>query len=529
MVSVARALPAALLLLALAGGAGAEPPALRPGTAVQPPPGASEYRIEAAPGSYVSGRIEAGAVPVSADLLAPDGRHLRRLAHDQRGDIGFQAMTEGPVLLRIEAAAPVGLRLDSIVPPDGQAAPASPWLSPRIAALADAVQAGGDTADFWREVAAEGTPLVEYTGDGAAILTFLWRGAQRNVRLFGAPSNDHEWLSRLGDSDVWFKSFRVPDTTRLSYRLAPDVPDLPGDARKRRAALLATAQMDPLNRAPWPAEAPDRFNQDATVALKNAPAQPGTPPAPDADPQIRRFTFDSAVLGNSREILVSHPRDLDPQDPQLVVALIFDGERALDDIEAPRMLDTLTRQGRLPPVVAVLIPSIDSATRGRELPGNDAFADVLADALLPQVAQRLGIAPDPARTVLAGASYGGLAAATIAMHRPDAFGNVLSMSGSFWWAPEGEQSDGLPWVARRIAQGEPLPLRFFLSAGTFEAGRGDGPGILETSRILRDMLRLRGYPAQWREYAGGHDYLVWRGTLADGLIALFGTDHSPSK
>ena len=186
------------------------------------------------------------------------------------------------------------------------------------------------------------------------------------------------------------------------------------------------------------------------------------------------------------------------------------------------MLDALTREGRLPPVVAVLIPSIDSPTRSRELPGNDAFADALADELLPLVAIRLGITPDPARTVLAGASYGGLGAVTAALHRPDAFGNALSMSGSFWWAPKGEETDGAPWTAQQFARAERPPLRFFLSAGTFETARPGSAGIFETSRELRDVLRLKGYTVDWRAYAGGHDYFVWRGALADGMIALFG-------
>ena len=77
-------------------------------------------------------------------------------------------------------------------------------------------------------------------------------------------------------------------------------------------------------------------------------------------------------------------------------------------------------------------------------------------------------------------------------------------------------------MAAEFAHRDRLPLRFFLSAGTFETARPESAGIFETSRELRDILRLKGYDVGWRAYVGGHDYLVWRGALADGLIALFG-------
>ncbi|MFT4011920.1 MAG: enterochelin esterase [Paracoccus sp. (in: a-proteobacteria)] len=512
------------LFLALLAGPGLAQEALLPGPAkpVDLPRGAPlRLTIQAPAGSYLAGRIEAGVTPVKADLLDAQGRHLRRIADGERGGIDFSAMAEAGVTL-LQLSTPGGARiavaLDRLVPPEAQHPPAPDYLSPRIAALA----AGGDPATFWREIEAQGTPLVENAGNGQAIVTFLWRGADRNVRLFGAPSNDHEWLERLPGTDIWFKSFQMPDGLRLSYKLAPDVPDIPGDARARRVAILATAQVDPLNRHPWPAGAPDRFAQYSTLTLKHAPDQPGTPPAANVDPRFDQFTFDSALLGNSRQITLAFPQGLDPADPRIVLALIFDGERALDRMDTPRVLDTLTRQGRLPPVVAVLIPSIDSRTRGRELPGNPVFAKALADELLPLVAARTGIRPDPARTVLAGASYGGLAAATVALARPETFGNALSMSGSFWWAPEDVSSRGLPYVASAYAARDKLPIRFFLSAGLFETGRARTAGILESSQQLRDVLRLRGYEVAWAEYAGGHDDLVWRGALADGLIALFG-------
>ena len=79
-------------------------------------------------------------------------------------------------------------------------------------------------------------------------------------------------------------------------------------------------------------------------------------------------------------------------------------------------------------------------------------------------------------------------------------------------------------MAKQFLASSKLPVRFYLAAGTFEIDReGVGGGILETTRNLRDVLRAKGYEVQYQQFVGGHDGLSWRGTLADGLIALLGS------
>ena len=42
------------------------------------------------------------------------------------------------------------------------------------------------------------------------------------------------------------------------------------------------------------------------------------------------------------------------------------------------------------------------------------------------------------------------------------------------------------------------------------------------------LLLAKGYEVHYQEFVGGHDYLSWRGTLADGLILLMGSSSGES-
>ncbi len=479
----------------------------------------------AAEGAYVKGQLHVATGRFDLDLVDASGRHLRRLADGISGMAEFQFVVEAPgdrLVVTGREPGTYALALDRLVAHADQLPPTPTYLSPTIADVARAIAAGKPTDDFWAKVEAQGTPLVEDGEDGRKIVTFLGRGAQRNIRLFGAPSGDHEELQQLAGSDIWFKSFDVPDATRLSYQLAFDVPDVPGTARDRRIAILATAKADPLNRHPWPAKALDAYNQDSVLELAGAPPQPWLADKDNPAGTLKTHSVESKALGNRRDITIYRPPGFNPARKDTILLFVFDADQYLERVPVPRMLDNMIAAGVVPPVVAVFVANPDRAARTRELPANPAFADFMATELHPLVLKETGITVSAARTVLAGSSYGGLASATVAMRHPEVFGNVLSMSGSFWWSPPGTPEDQKEYVAGLVAKGGVLPLRFFLAAGLFETGAHGTAGILDTSRHLRDVLRAKGIPVTYRDYAGGHDYLVWQGVLPDGLIALFG-------
>lgn len=519
--------------------------------------GAQTLTVELAAGDYVEARL-ASPDAVAVDLIGPDGARLRRYA-GAAGDteLLFVAQADGRHRLQVvagsepTAGAARRLELRERVPrlalrreTPAEAAPQSARLRALIAAH------GAGTPAFWAAVEALGTPLVDPLPDAdAQLVTFVWRGADtRSVRAFWPiRATGHLPFARMPGTDLWHLSLRLPPQTRMSYQLAPDVPQFDGGpASRQRRAILAVAQADPLNRRRWlpqplaaaagetaAAGATDRYAAQSIVELAQAPAEPWIEARPDAAPgRLQTLTYASARLGNARTLSVyTPPPGAVAAGARLPLLLLFDRRDYLTRVPTPTLLDNLIAAGRIPPLVAVFVDHPTRAARATELPCNPDFADMLAQELLPWLRARWPVTDDPARVVVAGSSYGGLAAAWLGLRHPQAFGRVLALSGSFWWAP----GTGVPaaddyaatpaaeWLTQRYAEAPRADVEFFLAPGRFERSTAnDGPGILESSRHLRDVLLARGYRVHYREFAGGHDYLAWRGELADGLVTLLG-------
>jgi enterochelin esterase family protein len=242
--------------------------------------------------------------------------------------------------------------------------------------------------------------------------------------------------------------------------------------------------------------------------------------------RLERHSLASDQLGNEHALDVYLPAGYGSRSDRLPLLIVFDGESYVETLPGPRLLDALIGGAAIPPLVALFLRNATRDSRSWELPCNPDFADFLAREILPWLRAHYRIREEPDQVALAGSSFGGIAATCAALRHPELFGKVLSQSGAYWWTfpRDARDFDGSlepGWISRRFAERERLPLRFYLSAGLFERAES-GFGILETARGFRDVLQAKGYPVEYREFAGGHDHLAWRADLPQGLIALFG-------
>nr|WP_242612588.1 alpha/beta hydrolase-fold protein [Corticibacter populi] len=390
-------------------------------------------------------------------------------------------------------------------------------------------------AQFWAEVAAQGgSPLVERQANNqsaAVLVTFLWREAAdqntaaQEVRLL-APVRQHNTavLRTLGNTGLRFYTAVLPPGVKMGYQLAAG-PKLPkGERRALREWMRMHASQDVLNPNIWPPPPNGEGVSGTTYSVMRLPGAP-----PDALPpqrhapkgSLQHYRLHSEVLGNVRDVAIYLParQHLATAEP-LNLLILFDGQEYVERASAPTVLDQLIESRAVPPTAAVLIGNVN---RARELAPNMLFAHFMAQELLPWLhAQVDNVTHDPAQVVVAGSSLGGLASSWVAWQHPELFGNVLSMSGSYWWSPAEAAAASTGWMTQQFATQPRKPIRFYLDVGVLERGADGGPGLLEDNRRLRDVLAQRGYALTYHESPGGHDYLIWQDVLATALPQLLG-------
>ncbi|QPP08811.1 enterochelin esterase [Streptomyces bathyalis] len=410
-------------------------------------------------------------------------------------------------------------------------APETSIVSPRIARVAQAVEAGNHDAldELWKEVAESGAPLMEQVGDDESrtLVTFLWRdpGDTENVLVlfFSAPSNEDfsEYrMENLPGTDLWYKSYFLPSDLRTTYLFSVNDPMVPFTSYAEVLGRLPAYRTDPLNPADYTLLGNPNTFKVSVLELPGAPKQPwniarrGVPRG-----KTHMHSMDSSILGTKHHISVYVPPGYDTEGEEYNVFLLFDGWSYYNFASITTVMDNLIYTGRIPPYVLVMHTNEDQDIRARELPCHEPFNEFLVQELMPWVHENYHITSDPARTVLGGSCFGGLAAAYSAFKSPERFGNVISQSGSFWWPGKDNPDFEDEWMTKQYAESPRLPVRFSMDIGSLERAIMEYDPMT-THRNMRDVLQEKGYEVDYFEYTGGHDMVCWRGSIVDRLISF---------
>jgi enterochelin esterase-like enzyme len=416
--------------------------------------------------------------------------------------------------------------------------------SPRLLALRDRLTAGDRTAldKFWKEINEQGAPIIEPAADSDVLVTMLWRATEETRNVFVFRLGDvNKSMTRLLDTDLWYKTFRLKKGARFIYQFGANLPD-PKEWRgvTRFEGVLRNDPLNPLQFTEHYNEFnPYEGNSFSAVELPSAEPQTWNVVRPNVPTgRVQRDTFRSKLLGNERPIWIYTPHGYTASKKPYGLLVLTDGGGYVNTARVATTLDNLIAAGLIPPLVAVMV---ENPNRWRELSCNSSFADFLAQEIVPWARANYHATDRPEQTIIGGTSLGGLNAAFVGLKHSEVFGNVLSQSGAFGWKPEGEKEP--EWLTRQFAASPRLPLRFSFEAGLMEgtwwwrdlmAKLPDAPPanlidptMLAANHNFRDTLRSKGYSIHYTEYNGNHGMLNWRGTLASHLIALVGIKAAP--
>lgn len=344
-------------------------------------------------------------------------------------------------------------------------------------------------------LAGRSLPLI----DADTLLTFVWYGAADSVFVNG--SLQHGWrkparLDRLSfanaprGASLFYKQYTVPRDAHLEYQFQVD----------------GVSTLDPGNVRVTPNG--DFSNSEA--------AMPGFQPT-------RWTAYRPAVSHGRLDTLLFTPRDTTllprkifvyvPPGEKPASVYVHDGETALTYLFVTTILDNMRAEKRLPPVLAVFVPSME---RGEEYAGRKVirYTNALADELVPLIEKRYGTARNPKLRGTMGISLGGHMALAAGLLRPDVFGACAGQSSAIT-----PLLSALLDVRKRSAR-LPRDYALYLQCGRFDIVTEEMNLPEQNRQFHRDLSALH-IRHLYVESNDGHDWPSWRERVPDILRFFF--------
>jgi enterochelin esterase family protein len=219
---------------------------------------------------------------------------------------------------------------------------------------------------------------------------------------------------------------------------------------------------------------------------------------------IKDTTFQSSVLGNSRQVRVYLPPGYPDERETYPVILFHDGLDYINLGNAGNILDYLISEHLMTPVIGIFVPAVD---RSAEYAGSkiDKFTTFITSELMPVMDAKYKTSKDPARRAMAGASDGGNISLYIGMKHPEQFGKIAAQS-----------SNVITSISQTFSNGPKLNLELYLDIGTYDIAM-----LIPMVHNLCGILHTKGYNYQCHDWHEGHSWGNWKGHLKLPLMQFF--------
>ena len=371
--------------------------------------------------------------------------------------------------------------------------------------------------EFWRKAKKDGLPLIERDSlyEDYLYITLIYQDSSKNKDIrfdvFGIY-DEYRFgdmkMHRLKNTDLLYRCYMVPNDICFSYRFKI----------KDTLSNYTFYDIDKFNTDRIPTGIQKNYSY-SVLDLRRNETDWNAKRYESTGSKLDTIMFDSKIMNNSRNIYVYLPSGYNQnRKAKYSIIYLFDSFIYLNRVEVPNILDNMIKEGKIEPMIAVMIDNPTKTSRNTELPINFEFKRFIIDELVPDIRKKYNASPDPNRNIIGGISYGGLAASFIAFYHPDIFSKVLSQSGSFWRDKQLTDLFGNEirndWVINQYIRENKKKIKLFLDWGLQENM------VLGADRKMARILAKKGYDFKFVEFNGWHDWSNSRKTFPVGLMYL---------
>jgi enterochelin esterase-like enzyme/outer membrane protein assembly factor BamB len=339
-------------------------------------------------------------------------------------------------------------------------------------------------------------PIVE----GDSLVHFVFRGDVPDVAVMGnfLELGRFEPLHLVEGTDFYFRSYHLAPAAHFEYRFN----------------VFEEEMVDPLN--PRRLTSSDEGPSVLTTPGWIEPLHLREPLAVRG--RLEKFSWQSEILGNEREIRVYVPPGYDSSGSRYPLVVVNYGDQALDQGRWTNSLDNLI--GRtVAPLIALFLPRVDF---DEYAPKVTQFSDAIAQELIPYVDEHYRTLAGAENRAMTGIASGGFATAFIALRKPELIGKVAVQSFYF----RGEAEDDLRSMIANGGERKPL---FYVEWSINDLRSQDELQSEKASRELAAILGKEGYRVVTNEVADGAGWGSWRARTDRILENFFSLHDSPSS